>query len=317
MKIIVTGAAGYIGSNFALAAKAAGCDVVGWDAFTDYYPVEAKRRNAEELRAARLEVLPLDLAREGVDLPLAGADAVVHFAAQPGISKATPWADYFRNNILATHLLVDGCRRAGIERFVNISSSSVYGIHAMDTEASAPKPASWYGVTKLAAEQEVLAAHRVGDLSACSLRLFSVFGERERPEKLFPKVIDSLDRDLPFALFEGSERHERAFTYVGDICEGILAALGQWDAAAGEIFNLGTDQSFTTGQAIATVEEVMGKKACVESVPARLGDQQATRADIAKIRSRLGWEPRTGLRDGVERMVEWYRRSKADASAMP
>ncbi len=153
-----------------------------------------------------------------------------------------------------------------------------------------------------------MAAHRTGDLSACSLRLFSVYGERERPEKLFPKLIRAIDLDEEFPLFEGSLEHKRSFTYVGDICEGILAAIENWDKAEGEIFNLGTDHSFTTGEAIQTVEEIMGKKARLKMVPARPGDQKATHANIDKIRSRLGWEPKTSLRDGLERMVEWYMR---------
>jgi len=177
----------------------------------------------------------------------------------------------------------------------------------MDAEVSEPKPASWYGETKLAAELEVMGAFRLSGFPACSLRLFSVFGERERPEKLFPKLIRAIDEDSDFPLFEGSLDHQRSYSYVGDICEGILTTIENWDKAAGEIFNLGTDQCFTTRRAIQTVEEIMGKKARIATRPARPGDQKATHANIEKIRSRMGWEPKTSLREGLEKMVAWYR----------
>ena len=320
MRILVTGVAGYIGSNLAFRAKESGLDVSGIDGFADYYDPAIKRNTAVRLEAAGVEVFegdltaaalarPSPLAMEGRLMPpyLEGVDAVVHLAGQPGISGATSWEDYQRNNVMATNRLVEAVKRIGTSvKFVNISSSSVYGLHAMDRESAAPKPASWYGVTKLAAEQEVMAAQRSTDFSACSLRLFSVYGERERPEKLFPKLIRAIDLDLEFPLFEGSLEHQRSFTYVGDVCEGILATLGNWDRADGEIFNLGTDQCFTTGEAIRTVEEIMGKKANLKIVPQRLGDQKATHANIDKIGSALGWVPKTSLKDGLTKMVDWY-----------
>lgn len=309
MRILVTGGAGYIGSNLAFLAKERGFDVLGVDGFTDYYDPAIKRNTAKGLEAAGVEVFEGDLTDAASVMPpwLEGVEAVVHLAGQPGISGATSWEDYQRNNVLATHRLVEAVRGVGTSvKFVNISSSSVYGLHAMDRESAAPKPASWYGVTKLAAEQEVMAAQRSTDFSACSLRLFSVYGERERPEKLFPKLIRAIDLDLEFPLFEGSLEHQRSFTYVGDVCEGILATLGNWDRADGEIFNLGTDQCFTTGEAIRIVEEIMGKKANLKIVPQRLGDQKATHANIDKIGSALGWAPKTSLKDGLTKMIDWY-----------
>lgn len=308
MKILITGAAGYIGSNLAFRAKEHGFDVSGIDAFTDYYDPVIKRDTAALLERAGIEVLESDLTEDVLEDRLEGIEGIVHLAGQPGISAATSWEDYHCNNTIATHRLVEAARKVGsVKRFVNISSSSVYGLHAMDRESAAPKPASCYGVSKLAAEQEVMAAQRSAGFPACSLRLFSVYGERERPEKLFPMLMRAIDEDLEFPLFEGSLEHQRSFTYVGDICEGILATLENWDRAEGEIFNLGTDQCFTTGEAIRTVEEIMGKKAHLKIVPQRPGDQKATHANIDKIRSTLGWEPKTGLREGLSRMVDWWR----------
>ena len=307
MRILITGIAGYIGTNLALRAKRGGYDVVGLDYFSDYYDPRIKRFNATLLERSGAEVLELDLAQDDLEDAVKGIDCVAHLAGQPGISQATPWRDYNRNNAIATHRILEASRKAEIPKFVNISSSSVYGIRAMDAEVAEPKPASWYGETKLSAELEVMGAYRLGGFPACSLRLFSVFGERERPEKLIPKLIRSIDDAREFPLFEGSLEHQRSFTYVGDICEGILTTIENWEKSEGEIFNLGTDQCFTTGDAIETVEEIMGRKARIVSLPARPGDQKATHANIEKIKSRLSWCPKTSLRVGLERMVDWYK----------
>ncbi len=289
-----------------------GWEVVGVDAFTDYYSVGLKRATASLLKAEGVDLLEADLV-DSTGLPeadfrerLENVDAVVHLAAQPGISATTLWEDYNRNNVVATHRLLELAKGAGVKRFVNISSSSVYGLRAMDSEVGEPKPASWYGETKLAAELEVMGAHRLSGFPACSLRLFSVYGERERPDKMFPRLIRAIAHDEEFPLFEGSWEHQRSFTYVGDICEAISAVLSNWDKAEGEIFNVGTDQCFTTGEAIETVQEIMGRKARIKMLPPRPGDQAATHANIEKIRKTLGWEPKTSLGLGLERMVKWY-----------
>ena len=306
MRILITGAAGYIGSNLALEAKSRGFEVSGADAFTSYYNSELKRFNEKRLNEAGIEIANVDLAEASLEELLGGAEGVVHLAGQPGISKATPWSDYNRNNVVATHRLIEAARVAGVSRFVNVSSSSVYGIRAMDTETAEPKPASWYGETKLAAELEVMGSYRLTGFPACSLRLFSVYGERERPEKLFPRLITAIDQDLEFPLYEGSLDHQRSFTNVGDICQAVLLALDGWDRAVGEIFNVGSDRCFSTGEAIAIVEEILGKQVRIKNVPARPGDQKSTHANVDKIRDRLGWEPETALREGLDQMVEWY-----------
>jgi UDP-glucuronate 4-epimerase len=306
MRILISGAAGYIGSNLALEARSRGYDVAGLDVFTGYYNPDLKRANEKRLLDAGIRIANADLAEASLEEHLEGVDGVVHLAGQPGISEATPWADYNRNNVVATHRLIEASSEAGVSRFVNISSSSVYGIRAMDTEAAEPKPASWYGETKLAAELEVMGAYRLTEFPACSLRLFSVYGERERPEKLFPRLIRAIDRNVEFSLFKGSVDHQRSFTYVGDICRAILLVLDNWDRAVGEIFNVGSCRCYSTGEAIEIVEKIMGKQARIRTIPARPGDQKATHANVDKIRRHLGWQPETQLKDGLKRMVAWY-----------
>lgn len=308
MRILVTGAAGFIGSHLAERLAELGHDVKGIDCFTDYYARAFKELNAKDVAARGVTIHDLDLAGDDLTAAVEGVEVVYHAAAQPGISATTPFETYVRNNLFATHRLLEATKGLpSLRCFVNISTSSVYGAHATDSEDAAPKPTSYYGVTKLAAEQLAMAYHREQGVPACSLRLFSVYGERERPEKLFPRLIHSILADEEFPLFEGSEKHSRSFTYIGDIMDGFVAVLENLDKCIGQIFNIGSDKEMTTGEGIRIVEEIMGKRARVKPAPKRPGDQLRTRANIAKARRLLGYDPRTTARRGLEAEVHWYR----------
>lgn len=308
MKIVVTGAAGFIGSHMCERLAKDGHEVVGIDCFTDYYARALKDLNADDVRAAGATLLEFDLASDDLAEPLDGVEAVYHFAAQPGNSPKTPFETYVRNNLVATERLVERCLdRDTLRIFVNISTSSVYGFHATDSEDTPAKPTSNYGVTKLAAEQLVLARQRDRGFPACSLRLFSVYGERERPEKLYPKLIRCILADEPFPLFEGSREHRRSFTYVSDIVDGCVAVLDHVDAAQGEIFNIGSDIETTTGRGIDIVEEILGKGATFAHKPRRPGDQLHTHANIDKARRVLGYDPKVAPEEGLRNEVAWYR----------
>lgn len=307
MKIVVTGAAGFIGSHLAEALANQGHEVVGIDCFTDYYPAQLKQANAEDIEAAGVTLHRLDLATDVLAPALDGAEFVYHLAGQPGISATTPLADYVRNNIVATDKLLTACQQQpSLHCFVNVATSSVYGRHAYDPETEPPKPTSYYGVTKLAAEQLALALHREKGFPATSLRIFSVYGPRERPEKLYPKLIRSILMGTPFPLFEGSEAHSRSYTFVGDIIEGFVSVLDRPEKVIGEIINMGSDVEMTTGEGIALIEQIMGKKAQLDMRPRRPGDQLHTCANIAKARELLGYAPHTQLADGLRAEVDWY-----------
>jgi len=308
MKIIVTGAAGAIGSHLCERILALEHEVVGVDALTSYYDPAIKRINVADVELAGGRVHFLDLAVDDISHLLTGTDFIFHLAAQPGISATTPFEDYLNNNIIATHKLLEHARNIPtLKGFIYASTSSVYGKHAQGDEKSEPKPTSHYGVTKLASEQIVLALAREKGFPAVSLRFFSVYGERERPEKLFHKLTKAMCEDKEFTLYEGAKDHVRSYTYVGDIVDGCILVLQNFEKVKGEIINLGNDTTNTTGEGILIIEEIFGKKAKFNMLPKRPGDQLETAANITKAKDLLGYNPKISLAEGLKKEVEWYK----------
>ncbi|GAA3783999.1 NAD-dependent epimerase/dehydratase family protein [Corallibacter vietnamensis] len=309
MKILVTGAVGFIGSHTAERLTHLGHNVVGVDNFSPYYSEDLKKLNEDALKKAGISVLKLDLRTDDLSALLPNdIEYIFHFAAQPGISSASTFEDYFTNNIIATKNVVDyALSLSNFKLFVNIGTSSIYGLEATFTEDKAPKPASHYGVTKLAAEQLVLQKSREKLMAACSLRLYSVIGPRERPEKMYTKLIDLGLKGEPFPLFEGSASHLRSFTYVGDIVDGVVSVLGKETVLDGEIINLGTEVEHTTQEGIKTVEDVLGKPIAIDIKPKRPGDQWRTKANIDKAKKLLNYNPQTTLLEAVKKQVDWYK----------
>lgn len=308
MKILITGVAGAIGSHVAEHFVGLGHEVVGVDILTPYYDRAIKEINLADVAASGVEVHLCDLAVDDIDHFMKGVDVVFHFAAQPGISATTSFEDYVRNNIIATHRLLDSVSKvSGLKGFVHISTSSVYGAHAYGDEAVEVKPTSYYGVTKLAAEQLALSYYREHGLPVVVLRLFSVYGPRERPEKLYHKLIKSILEDKDFPLHEGSEDHVRSYTNVDDIVHACDLVVKNLDLAVGEIFNIGTDQTITTGEGIKIVEQLLGKSARIVATPRRRGDQKETGANIEKARRILGYNPTVRVEEGLARQVVWYK----------
>ncbi|TXG38944.1 NAD-dependent epimerase/dehydratase family protein [Seonamhaeicola maritimus] len=309
MKILITGAAGFIGSHTAERLKSLNHDVFGIDNFSSYYSEDLKRLNEQSLLEKGISVLDKNLN----DMNLKNAlpkdiEYIFHFAAQPGISSTSTFMDYLENNILASRSILDYAENLPyLKLFVNIGTSSVYGLEATFSEDKEPKPASFYGVTKLAAEQLALQKSREQKFKSCSLRLYSVIGPRERPEKMFTKLIDLGLKGEPFPLFEGSDKHLRSFTYVGDIVDGIVSVIGKEAVLNGEIINLGTDKEYTTQEGIEAVEASLGKSIKLNIIPKRPGDQLRTRANIDKARKLLDYRPTTSLMEAVEEQVLWYK----------
>lgn len=309
MKILVTGAVGFIGSHTAERLVSLGHEVIGVDNFSPYYSVELKQLNADALTKKGIKIINYDLRETNLNavLPL-DVDYIFHFAAQPGISSTSTFEDYFTNNIIATKNLIDyalDCKN--LKLFVNIGTSSIYGLEATFPESIAPKPASHYGVTKLAAEQLVLQKSRELMFNSCSLRLYSVIGPRERPEKMYTKLIDLGLKGDAFPLFQGSDKHLRSFTYVGDIVDGVVSVIGNETKVNGEIINLGTEVEHTTKEGIEAVEQVLGQSITLNVIAKRPGDQLRTKANIDKARTLLNYNPQTTLLEAVTAQVDWFK----------
>jgi nucleoside-diphosphate-sugar epimerase len=313
MNILVTGAAGFIGSHLAERLASLGHSVRGLDCLTDYYPSALKELNVQEITRQGVTFLPLDLAVDDLTSAVRDVGVIFHSAAQPGLSATSTFETYVRNNITATHRLLEASSQSpALRGFVYLSTSSVYGAYATGSEDSETKPTSYYGVTKLAAEQLVLSYQRTRDLPACALRLFSVYGPRERPEKLYSRLIRAILEDKELPLYEGSKHHVRSYSYIGDVVDGLVAVLANLERSVGEILNIGTETTITTGEGIQIVEDLIGKRVKILQKPKRAGDQLRTQANIEKARTMLGYEPTTTPREGLQAQVAWYRQNILD-----
>ena len=297
MRWVVTGAAGFIGSHLGEALVGRGDEVIGVDSFTDYYDPAEKERNA-----ADLEVLRIDLADESLDLD--GVDGVFHLAGQPGVrSFGEAFPLYLRRNVLATQRVFESAAQAGV-RVVFASSSSVYGEAERypTPEDAQPKPISPYGITKLACEELARAYAASFDLDAVSLRYFTVYGPRQRPDMFFRRVCDVLAAGGTFEIY-GAGEQSRSFTEVADVVEATIAAMDR--APAGGLYNVGGGEEASMLEAIALLEEISGRSLEVRHVDRARGDVRRTKADVSHIRAALGWEPQVPLADGLARMWAW------------
>lgn len=307
MKILVTGAAGAIGSHLSERLVRDGHEVIGIDALTSYYNPDLKRATAEILESQGIKMHYKNLLDDSIQDIFGGVEVIFHMAAQPGISSTTPFEHYVDNNIWATHKILEIAKNLpSLKLFVNASTSSVYGAVANGPETTHPLPTSNYGVTKLAAEQLALSYYRTLNLPVTNIRFFSVLGERERPEKFFFKLIKSLYEDSEITMHEGSKDHLRSYTYVGDIINGCIKVLDNIDKVLGETFNLGNDKIHTTGEALKMVEELMNKEAKIRIIPKRPGDQLETGARIDKAQTMLGYNPETDLKSALKKEIDWY-----------
>ncbi len=308
MKIFITGVAGAIGSHMAERLLKEGHEVVGVDALTPYYSPEIKKINLVDVEESGAKVYIRDLVTDDIQSLLEGVDFIFHFAAQPGISASTSFDEYVRNNIVATEKLLQCAQHIStIKGFIHASTSSVYGAFAGGDEETVPKPTSYYGVTKLAAEQLVLSYARDKGFPSTVLRFFSVYGERERPEKLYHKLIKAVFEEKEFTIYKGAEKHVRSYTYVSDIIDGCMLVLHNFEKAKGEIFNLGNDKTMTTGEGIDAIEEIIGKKIKRVELPPRSGDQLETSAHISKMQKTFGYSPKVQLKQGLAAEVAWFK----------
>ena len=310
MKHLVTGAAGFIGSNLAEKLLEQGEEVIGVDCFTDYYSRELKERNIENIvKDSNFKFIEADLLEFDLQELLVDVDYVYHQAAQAGVRSS--WGQsfdiYTDNNIRLTQKLLEAAKESNIKKFIYASSSSVYG----DTdklpmeESNSLQPISPYGVSKLAAENLCYLYWKNFGVPTISLRYFTVFGERHRPDMAFHIFIKEILTDGKITIF-GDGKQSRNFTYVGDVIKAnILAAESN---VVGEVFNVGgAGERVTLNETIELMEDIIGKEVEKEYQTVVKGDMKHTEADESKIRNELGYNPQIKLREGLEREVAWLK----------
>lgn len=309
MRYLVTGAAGFIGSHLCERLLSLGHEVVGLDAFIPYYPKGVKEGNlVEALRQPRFRFLPLDLRTDDLRSAVDGIDFVYHLAAMPGLVAS--WTDfdlYLSCNVTATQRLLEAVKGSrALKRFVYGSTSSVYGKFASGDETLPTKPVSPYGVTKLAGEHLAKAHLETFGTPVVTLRFFSVYGPRQRPDMAYNIFIKALLADSPITVY-GDGQQVRGNTYVADCVEAVIASA---NAQVGETYNIGGGEMVSVVDVLRKLERIAGKKFTVKTEPARIGDQRHTFADTTKLRRHLGWEPKTTLDDGLARQFEWQRQRR-------
>ena len=313
MATIVTGGAGFIGSNLVDRLLLDGREVVAVDNFDSYYAPERKRSHlAGALRSPRFRLVELDIRDASGVARLVDEvrpEAIAHLAAKAGVrpSIEDP-AGYAEVNVVGTvHLLQAASRLPVLPRFVYASSSSVYGdrLEAPVRESDpVDHPVSPYAATKKACELMAATFHHLHGLSATGLRLFTAYGPRNRPDLAIAKFAGLIDRGEPIPMF-GDGSTLRDYTFVGDIVDGIVRALDRCDGL--HLYNLGHNRPVPLREMIAALGEALGKPVRINPLPEQPGDVKKTHADITLAARDLGYGPATTLQEGLARFVEWYR----------
>jgi nucleoside-diphosphate-sugar epimerase len=309
MKILVTGAAGFIGSHIAEKLIASGADVVGIDCFTDNYPRELKERNLFALSGrGGFEFINADIMRTDLTPLLNGIEAIYHQAAIPGVrdSWGRRFEIYLDNNILATQKLLEAAKNCKIKKFIYASSSSIYGdAESLPTREDAlPRPMSPYGVTKLAAEHLCMLYQKNFGVPAVSLRYFTVYGQRQRPDMAFHILMRSAHNNKPFEIY-GDGAQTRDFTFIDDVVAANIAALDR--GVPGRAYNIGGGSRVTMNHVIEKASLITGVDIKVTHTETKKGDLRDTSADISLARADLGYKPSVSLEDGLKFEWEWIK----------
>lgn len=303
MKALVTGCAGFIGSSLTDRLLSEGYAVIGIDRFSDYYSRDIKERNlSSAMKRPQFSLIEEDIADMEVFPPV---DYVFHLAAQAGVraSWGKNFEIYTRDNIQATQRLLEFYKDLKIKKFVYSSSSSVYGdVELPMREDQTVQPVSPYGVSKLAAEHLCYLYWKNHGVPTVSLRYFTVYGPRQRPDMGINKFVNAVLRRETITVY-GDGRQTRDFTYVDDVVEAnVLAATS---GVFGETFNIGGGNRINVIDLIRAIEEVTGKAALLQYIEEQKGDVRNTRADTTKAEQMLGWQAQVKIRDGLERYIGW------------
>lgn len=313
MRVLVTGAAGFVGSHLTERFLDEGHEVIGLDCFTPYYARALKELNLEVARAHKsFTLVEIDLKNASLERALEGVEVVVHLAAQAGVRSFGPqFSEYIENNLSATHRLLEAIKLSRTVRLlIFASSASVYGAVPVPMREDGPtRPTSPYGITKLAAEQlciQYAAQHMV---PAMCLRFFNVFGPRQRPDMAFSRLTVALLANRQFTLY-GTGEQERDFTEVSDIVDAIVAASKR--GRAGMVLNVGGGQRISLQQAMTTLERIHGRRINMRREPPVAGDMMRMEADTTLLKQELGFTPRVRLETGLQRQLAWVQAHLAE-----
>jgi UDP-glucose 4-epimerase len=310
MTVLVTGAAGFIGSHLCRRLLGEGHDVIGVDNYADFYPRWIKEANiAPLLRSKKFKFVARDLAKLPLRKLLKTVDSVFHLAAQAGVraSWGAHFSVYLENNVQATQRLLEAAKDASLRRIIYASSSSVYGWtpDLPMTETSRLYPLSPYGVTKLAAEQLCFLYYKNYGVPVLALRFFTVYGPGQRPDMAFHRFFRAI-LDAREIVVYGDGRQTRDFTYVDDIVEANLAALKR--GKIGQIYNVGGGHREELAHLFPLFEAICRKPVRIRWLERQKGDVLHTWADIEKARQELGFRPKTDIRAGLQQEWEWILR---------
>ncbi len=313
--VLVTGAAGFIGSHVAGRLLSLGARVVGVDNFDSYYDRRLKDLNIRMVEGfgGRFECHEMDICetdRLGAVIQECGVTGVVHLAARAGVrpSIADP-VGYAKVNVMGTQSVLTAASGAGCKRVVAASSSSVYGNNEktpFSEEDSVEHPISPYAATKRACELIGDTHHHLTGMPVAMLRFFTVFGPGQRPDLAIRIFLNKISQGQTITMF-GDGSMSRDFTYIDDIVAGVMASYERIDEFGYRIWNLGSDHPMELSELISTVEDVVGKKAVIDQQPMQAGDVDRTWADLARSKEELGYGAKTSIRDGIESQWAWMQ----------
>lgn len=317
-RILITGAAGFIGFHLALALKKMGVHVLGLDNFNDYYSVQLKKDRAQVLSENDISVLNVDLTDQKAlaeTIQSFEPTHVVNLAAQAGVRYSLKNPDaYIQSNIIGFTNLLEVLKKTPHIPLIYASSSSVYGdSKTMPYSEKDPtnSPINLYGATKKANELMAYAYHALYGMKMIGLRFFTVYGPWGRPDMAYYLFSEKIVKKEPITIYEGAQI-QRDFTYIDDIVEGIIRTIDCKDSY--EVFNLGNNTPVLLNTFIETLEEVLGRRAIKCYEPRALGDMEMTFADISKSQRKLGYQPKTGLKEGLEHFATWFAAYNPEAT---
>jgi UDP-glucuronate 4-epimerase len=314
--VLVTGAAGFIGSNLTERLLGHGYGVIGLDNFDDNYSPGIKWNNISNLEGKEGFLLVRGDIRDATLLDRIFSEnmitTVVHLAARAGVRPSLEQPNLYEEvNVAGTINLLEASRTYGVERFIFGSSSSVYGLNSQvpfDEDSKVDYPTSPYAASKAAAELYCRTYSHLYSLPVTVLRFFTVYGPRQRPEMAIHLFIRMIESGEEIPVF-GDGTSKRDYTYISDIIDGILGAM-TYRQQGFDIFNLGNSQPIALEYLISLVEESLGKRARIKSMAMQPGDVPITFAKISRAKALLGYQPKVTIEEGIPRFVQWYRRAK-------